>query len=92
MNSADTQNIMDATPYRRYSALDSPTSEKVLFQGKQLYYFYFASHRSENQLIKESIYSFGSKFLPLRVDPIVEGLCPLGKETESHEFCSPLCI
>ena len=47
------------------SALDSPASEEVLFLGKQLYYFDFAFHHNEDQLLKERICSFWSKFLPL---------------------------
>ena len=42
------------------------------------------------QLLKKRICSSGSKFFPLRADPILEGLCPLGSKTEVSKVVS-LC-
>ena len=39
--------------------------------------------------LKERICSCRSKFFPLRVDPILEGLPLPGKQTGSHKSCNP---
>ena len=51
------------------------------FRGSNSVIFIFASHMNWGHLIKERICSRWSKFFPLRVDPILERLCPLGKQT-----------
>ena len=50
----------------------------------------FASLSDEGQLINERICFSGSKFFPLRVDPVLEKFCHPGKQKGSHKSCSPL--
>ena len=40
-----------------------------------------------DQLLQKRICSFRSKFFTLRVDPILEGPCCIGKQTGSHRSC-----
>ena len=47
-----------------------------------LFLYMYASLLSRNQLLMERICSYGSKFSPLRVDPILEG-----RRRGSHKSC-----
>ena len=47
-------------------------------------------HINWGHLVMERICSHWSKFFPLREDPILGRLCPLDKQTESHDNCLPL--
>ena len=52
--------------------------------------YIFASLLKRGLLSKERICSSWTKFFPLRVNSSLEGLRQLGKQTGSHENCSPL--
>ena len=60
------------------------------FRGSNSVIFIVASHINWGHIIKERLCSHWSKFIPLRVDPILGRLCPSGKQTGSHENCLPL--
>ena len=60
------------------------------FRGSNSYFLFFASHLIRGQLLKKRICSPRSKFFPLRVGPVLEGLDCQGKRTGNHESCSPL--
>ena len=60
------------------------------FKGSKSVTLIFASLCNKSQLLKERICSWRSKFLLVRVDPILEELqCP-GKQTKNNMNCSPL--
>ena len=48
------------------------------------YNFCFLSLLHEGQLLKQEFAPLGSKFLPLRVDSIFEGISCPGKQTGNH--------
>ena len=50
----------------------------------------FASFLKKGLLLNERICSSWSKFIPLRVDPILGGQCQLRKKIGGHESCFPL--
>ena len=50
-----------------------------IFRGSNSAIFIFASFLNGGQLLKERICSYRSKFFPLRVDTILEGVCCSGK-------------
>ena len=52
--------------------------------------FIFASLLNGGQLLKERICSCGSKFFPLREDPIFAGHYHPGTQIGSHKSCFPL--
>ena len=52
-------------------------------------YIEFASLLKRDLLSRERICSYWSKFFSLRVNPGLEGLCQLGKQTGSHKSNSP---
>lgn len=56
------------------------------FKGKQLYHFILAFHLNRSQFIGEKMLHMGN-FIPLREDLILERLCCLEKQTESHNIC-----
>ena len=62
----------------------------VLFQEKQLSYFHFCfpSHWGSTFKVKNLLPR--SKFFPLRVDSILEGLLQPAKQIGSHLSCLPL--
>ena len=61
-----------------------------IFRGSYSVICIFASLLKRDLLSKERTCSPGSKFFPLSVNPSLEGLCQLEKQTQSHESCSPL--
>ena len=59
---------------------------KYTFRGSNSSIFIFASLLYMGQLLMKRICSFpySNNFFPLRKCPILEGLCPPGKQTRSH--------
>ena len=64
----------------------------ILFQGKgsNSVILIFASPFNVVKLLMKRICSSWSKFFPIRVDPISEGLFHSGKQTGSPKCCFPL--
>ena len=58
--------------------------------GQQLSFSLLPPFLIRGQLLKERICSCRSKFFPLTVDPISEGLCHPGKKTRSYKSNLPL--
>ena len=46
--------------------------------------FIFSSHLFRGQILKKSICSRQSKLFPIKIDPVLERLCPPGKQSGSH--------
>ena len=59
-------------------------------RGSNLAIFIFAFISNGGHLLKQIICSSGSKFFPLRVTPILEGLHLPRKHIGTHKNCSPL--
>ena len=78
--------------YDYHHAFDS-TGLKVngyTFRGRNSVIFIVASQLNCSHFMKERICSYQSKFIPLRVNPILERLSPPDKQTGSHENYLPL--
>ena len=60
------------------------------FRGSNSAIFFFASLFSGAQLLRKRICSNRSKFFPSRVDPILEGLYYVGRQSGSHNRLFPL--